>query len=195
MLNQKSKLWQKNKGPFKHWTFFAFCFILLLFFFSSTLNAFSKKLVLYSEDHIISIQSITYFIIHKNSIHLGSNLVLFVFLYFFMIKTFKPRFVWPMFFMGIFTGGLGFLLLTQSSSYLMGISSGNLSWFFCLILLFPKQDLHFYNFKLQFRFFAVLIILFHIISFMLDAGNSWQAHLGTIILMPIVIFYLRQKKS
>ncbi len=189
MLSQKTKHRIPLKSPEK-WTFFAcICLVLLSYIIQNFNPEYKELMVLSLDDYFFQIQIFTYAFIHKNLLHLISNIILFITLYRFMIKCFNWKFTWVIFCIGILFGGLGFLLLPNSNnaSYIMGISAGNLGWFLTLWYYYPKSQLKFANFTIQFQLLIVLILIFHISSFMIDKSNSWQAHIGSIFVLPLFI--------
>lgn len=177
------------KSP-KTWTFFVLICLVVLSYIIHILNPLYKEnLVLTLNDYFFQIQIITYAFIHKNILHLTSNLILFSILYRFMIQYFNWKFTWIIFFIGILFGGLGFLWIPNSNeaAYIMGISAGNLGWFLALWYNHPKSQLKLAQFTLQFRVLIVIILIFHLTSFLVDKSNSWQAHIGSIFVLPLFI--------
>lgn len=186
-----NRIQHKNtlKSP-EIWTFFGF---ICLVVFSYALQLFNPSyktyLVLSLDDYFFQIQLFTYAFIHKNLLHLLSNLVLFIILYKFMIQYFNWKFTWTIFFIGILLGGLGFLLIPNSntSAYIMGISAGNLGWFLTLWYHHSKGQLKLAQITIQFRLLIIIILIFHLTSFLVDKSNSWQAHIGSVFVLPLFI--------
>ena len=177
------------KSP-KTWTFFALiCLVVLSFIIQQFNPAYKEHLVLSLSDYFFQIQIVTYAFIHKNGLHLISNLILFSILYKFMILYFNWKFTWLIFFIGIVFGGLGFLWIpnTNESAYIMGISAGNLGWFLALLYYHPKSQLKLAQITVQFRLLTVIILIFHLTSFLVDKSNSWQAHIGSVFVLPLFI--------
>lgn len=183
------------KSP-KHWAFFmCLSAILFIYFINEKINI-EHYLVLRSKDSICSIQILLYAFIHKNYVHLISNLIIFYILYRYIKNYFSDLFIWVIFFIGILFGGIGFITFSDSNfdTYLMGISAGNLGWFIILSLTYPKSQLFLSKINFQFKYIAIFIVIFHLTSFIIDTRNSWQAHLGALFLIPIYLLYLVYKK-
>lgn len=189
MYSTQSQHKNRLKSP-KTWTFFALiCLLVLSFIIQQFSPAYKEKLVLSLNDYFFQIQIITYAFIHKNILHLVSNLALFGILYTFMIQYFNWKFTWLIFFAGILFGGLGFLWIPNAnhSAYIMGISAGNLGWFMALLYFHPRSQLKLAQITIQFRVLAVIVLIFHLTSFLVDKSNSWQAHIGSVFVIPLFI--------
>lgn len=185
-----SKLLQHIK-PLKSpeiWTFFAWLSLFVMSYgIQSWQPNYQDYLVLSLDDYFFQIQIFTYALVHKNLLHLISNLILFSLLYRFMMQYFNWRFTSLIFILSILFGGFGFLLIPNAneSAYIMGISAGNLGWFLALWYYHPKSQLKLAKFTIQFRLLIVFILIFHLTSFLVDKSNSWQAHSGSVFILPL----------
>lgn len=189
MYLRKSQNNKSLKSP-EIWTFFAlFSVFLISYCIQLYTDTYKDYLVLSLKDYFFQIQIITYALVHKNILHLISNLIIFALLYRFMIQYFANKFTWFIFILSILFGGLGFLWLPNSndSAYIMGISSGNLGWFLSMWYYHPNSQLKLAQFTIQFKLLIIIILIIHLTSLIVDKSNSWQAHVGSVFILPLFL--------
>lgn len=191
MNNSLRKYITIKKSP-KHWAFFC-CLILLIssFVLQQISPNFQLDWVLSRNDYFFQFQIFTYSFFHINGLHFFTNIGIFIILYLFVQTYFENTYIWIIFIIGIVLGALGFIWIpnTNNNTYLMGISSGNLGWLIVMIVNFPKSEIKIAKTPFKLKYIMIFLIIFHISSLILDQTNSWQAHLGSIFLLPLLYFY------
>ncbi|WP_054851573.1 rhomboid family intramembrane serine protease [Olleya sp. ITB9] len=133
---------------------------------------------------------ISYGFLHFDPLHMLFNMLWLYFLGRIMLNLFSPKMALNIYFMGIISGGLAFLLgynllpkLFLQPAYLIGASAGVRAILIFLCTYMPNKELRFFTFNLKLWWIGAVLIGFDIINIFSgqNAGGN-LAHLGGALL-------------
>ncbi|AXO79940.1 rhomboid family intramembrane serine protease [Olleya aquimaris] len=133
---------------------------------------------------------ISYGFLHFDPLHMLFNMLWLYFLGRIMLNLFSPKMTLNIYFMGIISGGLAFLLgynllpkLFLQPAYLIGASAGVRAILIFLCTYMPNKELRFFSFNLKLWWIGAVLIGFDIINIFSgqNAGGN-LAHLGGALL-------------
>lgn len=129
---------------------------------------------------------ITYGFIHFDPLHMLFNMLWLYFLGRIMLNLFSPKMALNIYFMGIISGGLAFLLgynlfpkVFLQPAYLIGASAGVRAILIFLCAYMPNKDIRFFTFNLKLWWIGAFLIGLDVLN-VLSGSNAGGnlAHLG-----------------
>lgn len=146
---------------------------------------------------------ITYGFAHYGFFHILFNLLILYYISRMLLNLFRPKMALNIYFLGIISGGLAFLLVYNilprgfivNAQPLVGASAGITALLIFLGVYMPEKEVRFFTFNIRLKYIAIVIVIIDLLGLFGTNQGGNVAHLGGALLGYFYAIKLKQGKD